>query len=38
MVGSVRDPAAGTGVTYGTMIVGLATHHAYHAGQIALLG
>jgi hypothetical protein len=36
-VGDVRDPAVGTGVSYGVMIVGLATHHAYHAGQIALL-
>jgi len=32
-----RDPALGTGYSYGTMVVGLATHHAYHAGQIALL-
>jgi DinB family protein len=32
-----RDPALGTGYSYGTMIVGLATHYAYHAGQIALL-
>jgi hypothetical protein len=36
-VGTLRDPAAGTGVSFGVMIVGLATHHAYHAGQIALL-
>jgi len=36
-VGDERDPAAGTGVSYGVMIVGLATHHAYHAGQIAIL-
>jgi uncharacterized damage-inducible protein DinB len=36
-VGDERNPAAGTGVSYGVMIVGLATHHAYHAGQIALL-
>ena len=36
-VGDLRDPAAGTGVSYGVMIVGLATHHAYHAGQIAML-
>jgi uncharacterized damage-inducible protein DinB len=35
--GELRDAAQGTGVTYGTMIVGLATHHAYHAGQIAVL-
>ena len=32
-----RDPALGTGYSYGMMVVGLATHHAYHAGQIALL-
>jgi len=37
MVGDLRDPAEGTGVTCGTMIVGLATHYAYHAGQIAML-
>jgi uncharacterized damage-inducible protein DinB len=37
MVGDQRDPEQGTGITYGTMIVGLATHHAYHAGQISLL-
>jgi uncharacterized damage-inducible protein DinB len=36
-VGDTRDPAAGTGVSHGVMIVGLATHYAYHAGQIALL-
>jgi hypothetical protein len=37
-VGEARDAADGTGVSYGVMVVGLATHHAYHAGQIALLG
>jgi uncharacterized damage-inducible protein DinB len=36
-VGDERNPAAGTGVSYGVMIVGLATHHAYHAGQMAIL-
>jgi uncharacterized damage-inducible protein DinB len=36
-VGDLRDPALGTGTTLGEMIVGLATHHAYHAGQIAIL-
>jgi hypothetical protein len=36
-VGDLRDPALGTGTTMGEMIVGLAAHHAYHAGQIALL-
>jgi uncharacterized damage-inducible protein DinB len=36
-VGDTRDPAAGTGVSHGVMIVGLATHYAYHAGQIAML-
>jgi hypothetical protein len=35
--GQPRDPALGTGYSYGAMVVGLATHHAYHAGQIALL-
>ena len=32
-----RDRAAGTGVTYAVTLHGLAQHHAYHAGQIALL-
>ncbi len=36
-VGDLRDPALGTGTTMGEMIVGLATHHAYHAGQVAML-
>jgi hypothetical protein len=35
--GAARDPALGSGYSYGTMVVGLATHYAYHAGQIALL-
>ena len=36
-VGQSRDPALGTGVTRGEMLVGLAQHDAYHTGQIALL-
>ena len=36
-VGDLRDSALGTGTTAGEMIVGLATHHAYHAGQVAIL-
>lgn len=32
-----RDRAAGSGVPYDVMLHGLAQHHAYHAGQIALL-
>ena len=32
-----RDPALGTGVTNIQLINGLIQHHAYHAGQIALL-
>jgi uncharacterized damage-inducible protein DinB len=36
-IGDQRDPAAGTGVTVGTLIRGLLQHHAYHEGQIALL-
>ena len=36
-VGSVRDPALGTGVTRGGMLVGLAQHDAYHTGQLALV-
>lgn len=37
VVGGTRDPALGTGFTYGGMIEGLAQHNAYHAGQIMLL-
>src|SRR5262249_28327521 len=37
IVGKQRDPAQGTGYSFGTMVAGLATHHAYHAGQIAVL-
>ena len=36
-VGSVRDPALGTGVTRAGMLVGLAQHDAYHTGQVALV-
>jgi uncharacterized damage-inducible protein DinB len=36
-IGDVRDAAAGTGVTVGTLIRGLLQHHTYHEGQIALL-
>ena len=36
-VGDTRSAPLGTGVTFGEMIVGLATHHAYHAGQITLM-
>ena len=36
-VGGGRDPALGTGVTRGEMLVGLAQHDAYHTGQIAVL-
>lgn len=32
-----RDPAMGSGVTCEIMLHGLAQHHAYHAGQIAIL-
>lgn len=32
-----RNPALGTGVNYGQLVNGLIQHHAYHAGQIALL-
>lgn len=32
-----RDRAAGSGVPYDVMLHGLAQHHAYHAGQIAML-
>jgi uncharacterized damage-inducible protein DinB len=36
-VGNSRDPALGSGQTYAAMVRGLAQHHAYHGGQIALL-
>lgn len=36
-VGGARDPALGTGKTCRETLEGLAIHHAYHAGQIALL-
>jgi uncharacterized damage-inducible protein DinB len=32
-----RDRPAGSGVTHYVLLHGLAQHHAYHAGQIALL-
>jgi uncharacterized damage-inducible protein DinB len=31
------DPALGSGTSYAVMLHGLAQHHAYHAGQIAIL-
>ena len=36
-VGDERDRPLGAGVSYAVMLHGLAQHHAYHAGQIALL-
>jgi len=36
-IGDERDPAAGTGVSVGTLIRGLLQHQAYHQGQIAIL-
>ena len=35
--GDARDPALGSGVSWGVMLHGLAQHDAYHGGQIALL-
>ena len=35
--GDTRDPALGSGVTWGAMLRGLAQHDAYHGGQIGLL-
>ncbi|RDC54857.1 hypothetical protein DU508_18730 [Pedobacter chinensis] len=32
-----RNPALGSGVTNAELLNGLAQHHAYHSGQIALL-
>ena len=37
MVGSGREPALGTGVSFTIMLLGIAQHDAYHAGQLALL-
>lgn len=37
VVGEARDRPLGAGVSYAVMLHGLAQHHAYHAGQIALL-
>ncbi|HEX5726887.1 MAG TPA: DinB family protein [Longimicrobiaceae bacterium] len=37
VLGEARDRPLGSGVPYGVMLHGLAQHHAYHAGQIALL-
>jgi len=36
-VGNTRDPVLGSGLTHAGMVRGLAQHHAYHGGQIALL-
>jgi uncharacterized damage-inducible protein DinB len=36
-VGDTREPGLGTGVTHLETLEGLAAHHAYHSGQIALL-
>ena len=36
-VGESREPALGTGVTVGEMLLGLAQHDAYHIGQIAVM-
>jgi uncharacterized damage-inducible protein DinB len=37
VMGEERDRPLGAGVTYAVMLHGIAQHHAYHAGQIALL-
>ncbi len=37
IVGDVRNPALGTGVTYLVMLHGLLQHDTYHLGQIGLL-
>jgi hypothetical protein len=36
-VGDLREASLGTGVSCGVMLAGLAQHHAYHGGQIAIL-
>lgn len=37
LVGDVRQPALGTGVTYLQTVSGVVQHLAYHGGQIALI-
>lgn len=36
-VGGRPDSPEGSDISFGTMLIGLAEHNAYHAGQIALL-
>ncbi len=36
-VGTLREPALGTGFSLGETVIGLLQHDAYHGGQIALL-
>jgi uncharacterized damage-inducible protein DinB len=36
-VGDQRDPALGSGVSVGGLLVGIAQHDAYHIGQLAVL-
>lgn len=36
-VGTLREPALGTGFTLGETVLGLLQHDAYHGGQIALV-
>jgi uncharacterized damage-inducible protein DinB len=36
-IGEARDRPLGSGVSYAVLLLGLAQHHAYHGGQIALL-
>jgi uncharacterized damage-inducible protein DinB len=36
-VGTTESPALGTGMSYRAMVRGLAQHHAYHGGQVAIL-
>ena len=35
--GDQRDPAVGSGVSVGGLLVGIAQHDAYHNGQLAVL-
>ena len=37
IAGETRDPSIGSGLTYAATASGLAQHHAYHGGQVALL-
>lgn len=37
VVGARPDSPVGSDITFGTMLIGIAEHNAYHAGQIAII-